>query len=125
MFVEDIPGARKGNVDLLKVTISRNSGSAHVYGVYIDVVGEKRFQYVAVTGLAADLASVADHEDYSAAGTVSLRKIDGGGEDRVIQNTRFAPRHADVRNTGIEGNAVDRGAASPGAAYHRSTAGST
>ena len=66
-------------------------------------------QHAAITGLAAQFASIADDEDDFAARALALAQVQSGAQDGVIQNMRFAGRSVDGRDgRSAHGKPVDR-----------------
>src|SRR5207248_3918979 len=76
-------------MQFLKFVVNRNGAAAYANGVNHDVVGEQDLEHIAIAGIAAVFASIADDENHLAAFPRPLGKVESSFQNSVVQYMRF------------------------------------
>src|SRR5580704_4842072 len=73
-------------MDLADLAEAGQGSAVDDYRSHLDVTGLEQAQHVAIAGLAAQFASIADDEDYLSAGALALAQVQRRPQNGVIEN---------------------------------------
>src|SRR5207244_1803724 len=89
VFRKNVAVSEAGKMQLLKFAVNRNRAAAHPDGINHNVVTQKDLHYVAIAGITAVFASIADYENHLAALLRPLGKVERSFQNSVIQHMRL------------------------------------